>query len=42
MYVNYKTIIFILGAASCVAIAFYTAPEARDPSARQQNGTSPF
>ena len=31
---NNKTILFILAAAACVALAFYTAPEARDPSAQ--------
>ena len=29
-----KTILFILAAKVCVALAFYTAPEARDPSAQ--------
>ena len=31
---NNKTILFILAAVACVALAFYTAPEARDPSAQ--------
>lgn len=31
---NNKTILFILAAAACVALAFFTAPEARDPSAQ--------
>ena len=31
---NSKTIIFIAAAAACVALAFITAPEARDPSAQ--------
>jgi hypothetical protein len=30
---NNKTILFIVAAAACVALAFYTAPEERDPSA---------
>ena len=29
---NNKTLLFILAAVACVALAFYTAPEARDPS----------
>lgn len=31
---NNKTILFIIAAASCVALAFFTAPEERDPSAQ--------
>ena len=31
---NNKTLLFILAAVACVALAFYTAPEARDPSAQ--------
>ena len=31
---NNKTVLFIIAAAACVALAFYTAPEARDPSAQ--------
>ena len=31
---NNKTILFILAAVACAALAFYTAPEARDPSAQ--------
>ena len=30
---NNKTILFIVAAAACVALAFYTAPEERDPNA---------
>ena len=31
---NSKTILFIAAAVACVALAFYTAPDARDPSAK--------
>ena len=31
---NNKTIFFIVAAAACVALAFYTAPDARDPSSQ--------
>ena len=31
---NNKTVLFIIAAAACVGLAFYTAPEARDPSAQ--------
>jgi hypothetical protein len=31
---NKKTILFIIAAIACVALAFYSAPEARDPSAQ--------
>lgn len=31
---NNKTILFIAVAAACVALAFYTAPDARDPNAQ--------
>ena len=31
---NIKTTLFIVAAAVCVALAFITAPEARDPSAQ--------
>ena len=31
---NKKTILFIIAAIACVALAFYSAPEARNPSAQ--------
>jgi len=31
---NSKTILFIAAAVACVALAFYTAPDARNPSAK--------
>ena len=31
---NNKTILFIIAASSCVALAFFTAPEARNPSSQ--------
>jgi len=31
---NNKTVLFIIAAAACVGLAFYTAPEARDPSSQ--------
>ena len=31
---NSKTLLFILAAIACVALAYYTAPDARDPNAK--------